>query len=146
MIKSKRERVFVIFDGSNFYHRLKEPAYKLKNLPEFDFGGFVKFVLKNRRLITARYYVGAVRTEKGNPKSFTLLWAQHRLFSHLTKYKVEIFRGYILKNGGYHEKGVDVKIATDLLVGAYEDLWDTAIILSLDTDLLPAIKKSMLAW
>jgi len=41
----------------------------------------------------------------------------------------------------YYEKGVDVKIAVDLLVGAYENLYDTAILVSSDTDLIPAIEK-----
>ena len=44
-------------------------------------------------------------------------------------------------NGVYHEKGVDVKLAVDLLVGAYDDLYDVAIIVSSDTDLIPAIQK-----
>lgn len=47
-----------------------------------------------------------------------------------------------MKNDGvYHEKGVDVKIAVDLLVGAYENLYDTAVLISSDTDLIPAIEK-----
>jgi len=142
MIREKRERVFIAFDGSNFYHRLKESPHRLKNLLEFDFGAFVNFLLKDRKLISVGYYVGAVRTEKGNTKSFKLLRNQHKLFSHLTKYNIKIHRGFILKTDGYHEKGVDVRIAVDLLVGAYEDLWDTAIILSSDTDLLPAIFKA----
>jgi len=44
-------------------------------------------------------------------------------------------------DGVYHEKGVDVKIAVDVLVGAYEDLYDEAILISSDTDLIPVIKK-----
>ena len=44
-------------------------------------------------------------------------------------------------DGKYHEKGVDVQLAVDLLVGAYENSYDTAILLSSDTDLIPAIKK-----
>ena len=36
---------------------------------------------------------------------------------------------------------MDVKIATDLLVGAYENLYDDAIVISSDTDLLPAMQK-----
>jgi uncharacterized LabA/DUF88 family protein len=47
----------------------------------------------------------------------------------------------MLKTDDYHEKGVDVLIAVDLLVGAYEDKYDTAILVSSDTDLLPAIEK-----
>ena len=47
-----------------------------------------------------------------------------------------------MKNDGvYHEKGVDVKIAVDLLVGAYENFYDDAIVLSSDTDLIPAMEK-----
>jgi uncharacterized LabA/DUF88 family protein len=53
-----------------------------------------------------------------------------------------VHRGYIMENHGvYHEKGVDVKIAVDLLTGAYEGSYDTAILLSSDTDLIPAIQK-----
>lgn len=47
-----------------------------------------------------------------------------------------------MKTGNsYYEKGVDVQIAIDLLIGAYEDRYEQAILISSDTDLLPAIKK-----
>jgi uncharacterized LabA/DUF88 family protein len=38
------------------------------------------------------------------------------------------------------EKGIDVMLATDLIVGAVEDSYDIAIVISSDADLLPAIK------
>ncbi len=45
-----------------------------------------------------------------------------------------------MQSGGvFHEKGVDVRIATDLVVGACEDKYDSAILISSDTDLIPAI-------
>lgn len=48
-----------------------------------------------------------------------------------------------MKNGGVmHEKGVDIHIAVDMLVAAYEDLCDRIILVSSDTDLFPAIKKT----
>lgn len=37
------------------------------------------------------------------------------------------------------EKGIDVKLATDLIVGAVDNKYDTAIIVSSDSDLIPAI-------
>jgi uncharacterized LabA/DUF88 family protein len=37
------------------------------------------------------------------------------------------------------EKGIDVKLATDLIVGAVDDRYDTAIVVSSDSDLIPAI-------
>jgi len=39
----------------------------------------------------------------------------------------------------YKEKGTDVKISVDLIVGAVDNLYDTAILVSSDTDLIPAI-------
>ncbi len=41
----------------------------------------------------------------------------------------------------YHEKGVDVRIALDLAQGAFENIYDTAILLSSDTDLIPALQR-----
>jgi len=38
-------------------------------------------------------------------------------------------------------KGDDVYLAVDLVSGAYENLYDTAIIISGDEDFVPAIKK-----
>jgi len=40
------------------------------------------------------------------------------------------------------EKGVDVNIAVDMLVAAYENLADTIYLVSSDTDLIPAVKKA----
>lgn len=42
--------------------------------------------------------------------------------------------------GRIREKGVDVKLALDVAIGAADDLYDTAIIISSDTDLVPAVK------
>ena len=42
--------------------------------------------------------------------------------------------------GRIREKGTDVKIAVDLIIGAVDDLYDSAILVSSDTDLIPAVK------
>ena len=44
--------------------------------------------------------------------------------------------------GVYHEKGVDVHIAVAILFAAYENLADRIILVSSDTDLIPAIVKA----
>lgn len=59
----------------------------------------------------------------------------------LTRCGWNIEFGHMMKNQGiFHEKGVDVHIAADLLRGAYKDTYDTAILVSSDTDLIPAIQ------
>ena len=140
MAKHKK-RVSILIDGSNFYHRLKE--LKIKNQLQLDFSGFVKFLAGKDKLVRSCYYVGAIRTQKNNPKSMKLYINQRKLFSSLEKQNIKIYRGYILKTDGWHEKGVDVKLAIDILIGAYENLYDKAIIVSSDTDLLPAINKAV---
>ncbi len=44
-------------------------------------------------------------------------------------------------NNVYHEKGVDVRLALDLAEGAFEKRFDTAILVSSDTDLIPALQR-----
>lgn len=44
-------------------------------------------------------------------------------------------------NGRWYEKGVDVKIATDLVAMAYAGEYDVAILVSGDSDLAPAVRE-----
>lgn len=83
---NKKERVFVIIDGSNFYHRLKE--LKLSNLLFFDYGKFTEFLAGNRFLASKNYYIGAIREERGNLKSRKLMSSQRKLTGRLQSVKI----------------------------------------------------------
>lgn len=138
----KSVRIAFYVDGSNLYNRLKELG--IKNLTQFNYRGLCDWLARDRNAVSYRYYTGVVRAEENNEKGQELRREQQRLFSHLESKRqgFVVKRGYLMRNDStYHEKGVDVKIATDLLVGAYDDLYDVAILLSSDTDLIPAIKK-----
>ncbi len=141
----KEERIAVFIDGSNLYYKLRSKELGFKNLNKFNYKGLSEFLARERKVVYQGYYVGVVRVEKGNKKGEELRREQQRLFAHIES-KVQGFtikRGYIMQNNGaYHEKGVDVELAVDLLVGAYENLYDSAILISSDTDLIPAIKKA----
>lgn len=140
--KNKKERVAVFIDGSNLHYKLKDLG--IHNLPYFQYGNFSFWLSKARDLVSKKYYIGVVRANNDDVKGQKLRKNQIRLFNHLASKQCGFFveRGYIMKNDGvYHEKGVDVKMAVDLVVGAYEDLYDTAILISSDTDLIPAIEK-----
>lgn len=133
-------KVLIIIDGSNFYHRLKE--VNLYSLLSFDYPSFASFLVRDRQLVSARYYIGAIREESGNEKTKMLMRNQRKLTGLLKKGGYELCFGDILKTDSiYHEKGVDVRMAVDLLVGAYENQYDTAILVSSDTDLIPALGK-----
>lgn len=144
--QQKNERVFICFDGSNFYHILRSPKIDVHNTLKFDYKKFANWLADGRDIITCKYYVGIIKFDQHNSvKSQKRVSNQQRLFSHLEKQKIEIVRGYLMKNNGvYKEKGVDVRIAVDLLSGAYENQYDTFILISSDTDLIPAIQKVIL--
>jgi len=159
------ERIQIFIDGGNFHHL----ALKKIGISELDFSfdEFVDF-LANERIISQggkRFYVGTVREEAGNQRSKDAMAVQRRFFSLLEKKKWQIktsklkirnekiiiderVENYeeLIKKGiksvmvrKSREKGIDVKIATDLIVAAMDNQYDTAIIVSSDTDLIPAI-------
>ena len=136
----KKERAIVLIDGSNFYFKLKD--IKLNQLLDFDFSGFANMLSKNGKIVDAIYYVGKIKTN-GSAKAEKMLADQQKLFAHLQKHNFKYSLGYLLKSHGkFREKGVDVNIAVNMLVATYENLCDRIILVSSDTDLLPAIKKA----
>jgi len=138
----KKERAAIYIDGSNLYFKLRSPEFNFPNLSKFNYAGLARWLARDREIISMRYYVGVVRAKNNDIKGQELRREQQKLFSHLTNQSFTIKYGFLMKNNNiYHEKGVDVKMAIDLLVGAYDNLYDTAILISSDTDLIPAIKK-----
>lgn len=136
----QKKRSIVIIDGSNFYYKLKD--LKLQNLLNFDFTKFLKELTNKYQLINSTFYVGKIRKDT-TKKSQKLHVQQQKLLSHLKKYSIQYKLGFLLKSDNtFHEKGVDVHIAIDILVAAYESICDSIFLISSDTDLIPAIKKA----
>ncbi len=135
------ERASILIDGSNFYFKLRD--LNLHQLLTFNFSQFATSLIGKRALVQASYYVGAVRTD-GTAKTQQLFNHQRQLFAHLRKHQYTYSLGYLLKDrkGVFHEKGVDVNIAVDLLVASYEHLCERLYLVSSDTDLIPAIAKA----
>jgi len=111
-------------------------------LLDFDFGEFAEFLSRGKRSAQSCYYVGKIRQD-GSAKTKSLFDGQQKLLGRLKKFSYRYSFGYLLKNGGvFHEKGVDVQIAVDMMTAAYENLCDRIILVSSDTDLAPAIRKA----
>ena len=85
-------------------------------------------------------------------KSQVLISLQRYLKTNLEKQGFEYVsagnvRGQEIKVGKtekmvFREKGVDVKIAVDMVVGACDKIMDTIILCSSDSDLQPAVKEA----
>ncbi len=136
-----KKKILVQFDGSNFYNKVKRIDRQI-HLTTFDYLGLAKSITKIT-LYQAVYYVGEIRQYERNKKSETLYSSQQKLFTHLRNQNIEIKLGYLLMSSGkFHEKGVDVQIAVDLVRGAIKDEYDICYLISSDTDLLPAIQTA----
>lgn len=133
--------VFVGIDGGNLYRKLKE--LDLSKLSEFDYFGLATKLNNGDKNLQCIYYVGQIREEPNNPKSNELKSNQDRLFANLKKQKILVKTGYILKSGDkYQEKGVDVQLAVDICMKAVRNEYQKLILISSDTDLIPAVKEA----
>jgi uncharacterized LabA/DUF88 family protein len=157
------ERVAIFVDGGNFHHL----AIKKLSIDEskFDFDAYAQNLVNGRTLVSKAYCTGTVRAVPGDQRALAALAKQTTFLTKLAKGKwgVETSKlqrrdevlpiddrvnGYKrlrllgLKSIKYtrdREKGIDVKIAVDILMGAANNTYDCAIIVSSDRDLLPAI-------
>jgi uncharacterized LabA/DUF88 family protein len=132
------ERVAIYIDGGNLYQRLKEAG--VSHPGRFNYTGLIDLLTRGRTLVSKAYYVGIVRNFDQTQKSQTLVERQQKFLGKLEAAGLSIKRGRIVYDHKIREKGVDVHLAIDLIVGAVENLYDTAIIVSSDTDLIPAVR------
>src|SRR3954449_8265881 len=134
-------RGFVFIDGSNFYHKLKNLTAGRKQefpLSSFDFRAFSTWLAAPG----VRYYIGAVKRD-GSEKSQSLYADQQRLIGRLQQQGVEIVLGHLIRHPDrtFHEKGVDVRLAVEMIRLAREGRYDQAYLVSSDTDLVPAVEE-----
>lgn len=139
---SRKEKVAVFIDGSNFYHYLKKIGYPKGS--SFNFKDFAAFLTNSeRKCVSKKYYTGILKIVKQDPKSIKLYKGQQRFLDKLVKSDgFDLVPGRIMYDQGrIREKGTDVKIAVDLIMGAFKNRYDTAIVVSSDTDLIPAVEE-----
>lgn len=157
------EKVQIYIDAGNFYHMVLRKL-GCKEV-DFDFDKLARYLAGETRTITdegKRFYIGTVREGHESKEAMS---NQTALFSELLKSQWQIKTSKLrtrlerikidhrvqdyqklqklgIKEIVYQrsrEKGIDVKLATDLIVGAVDEKYDTAIVVSSDTDLVPAV-------
>ena len=90
--------------------------------------------------MSIKYYIGVVRDTDHSSKSLLMVSNQQKFFQKLEDIGIIVERGRIVYDHSIREKGVDVKMAIDMVIGAYENEYDSVILISSDTDLMPALK------
>ena len=139
MEEKKLERVAIFIDGSNFYHSTR----RLKIVNKVNFQKLVNELVGNRELVRVFYYNASLDISV-NPKVY---WDQQKFFNVLRKipkFEVIIYKLRKARRNGkikYEIKGDDTHLVSDFVGEAYENFYDTAIIVSGDEDFISPIKR-----
>lgn len=141
------KRAIVFIDGNNFYFRLKDLTSGIEgkySLLDFDYQEFCRNLMSSEnQLLGIRYYIGAIKRQRRNEKSEKMYADQQKLIAKLQQKQIVITLGHLIQHPdkSFHEKGVDVRLAVEMIRFAREDKYDTAYLFSSDTDLVPAVEE-----
>ena len=149
--------ITLLIDGENFKGKIKAVFKDLgKDKPvwhEYDFKGLFDEVLGNMKITRKVFYFARIKEhDSSKGKSQQLIEEQRLLKTHLETQGFEVIlsgrvRGQIEEGHGgkkvlvFKEKGVDVKIAVDMICLACDKKVGEIILGSSDSDLQPAIKE-----
>ncbi len=143
-LETKKERVIIYIDGFNIYFGMMEAGFdncKWLNLKTLA----ISLLKPNQELVELKYFTSRV---SNNPDK------QKRQTSYLEALETEgvrIYYGHYQRDtiecnrcshiwANYNEKMTDVNIATQMIIDAYQDKYDMAMLISGDSDLVPPIR------
>ena len=144
-------------DGENFLKKLRDvfdsEGQSISEFHLYNFNGLFDKVLENIKIDRKIFYFAKIREHKDTiQKSRELIERRRLLKTHLERTGFEVIikgniRGQVTKNKEgqevlvFREKGVDVKIAVDMVAFGCDNKIKSAIIASSDSDLQPAIEE-----
>ena len=140
----KKERVIVYVDGFNLYFGMKEAGFE--HCKWLDLHLLASNLIKpNQELIEVKYFTSRVGNNPDKQKR------QSTYIDALETTNVKVLYGHYQSSSieckrcgnnwpTYNEKMTDVNIATQMLIDAFQDRFDMAMLISGDSDLVPPIK------
>lgn len=130
-------KTILFVDGSNLFGGLTE---LLGFGTHINFRAFLKELRRDFAINDVRFYATYMKVDTTKPPSHkTQVMAQKAFFdSAKNTPDVTFVKGHF--SGSGKEKGVDVKLAVDMTVGACQNQFDEAIIMTGDADLRYAVE------
>jgi len=147
--------IILLIDGENLKGKMrsvfKDSRIEKPNWHDYDFKGLFEKVLTGKKITRKIFYFARIKEHADSrEKSKQLIEDQRLLKTHLEAQGFEVIlsgrvRGQLeeIQNGKrvlvFKEKGVDVKIAVDMVSIAYTKKAKEIILASSDSDMQPAI-------
>lgn len=133
-------KTFLFVDGSNLYGGFTD---LLKPGEYFSFKDLLKLIEKETPIETI-IFCGTYMKEDGQKTTADQLIAKAQIdfFNQVKEIKkVSFYEGHFSGTSG-KEKGVDVRLAVDLVLGACTNKYDEAVIMTGDADLTYAVSQA----
>ena len=139
------ERILVYIDGFNLYFGMLEAGFE--NSKWLNVYKLAQNLIKpNQQIVGVKYFTSRVNNNPVKQKR------QGTYIEALECHNVEVIYGHYQSNTitcnrcghiwlSQNEKMSDVNIATQLIVDAFQDKYDTAMLISGDSDLVPPIRS-----
>lgn len=138
MINDKTKVTWLYVDASNLFGALSD---LLPNGSYIDFKDILKCIEEDFHVHKVKAYGAYLPDEPAAPPSRKrFIGAHNKFFKSMAAIpKVEFYKGYFSGTSG-KEKGIDVKLAVDLLKDAYEGSYKCGVIMTGDDDFLYSIE------
>lgn len=146
----ERQRVIVYVDGFNFFYGLKN-SRRWKRYYWLDIVAlFEKFMRPNQDLIAVKYFSARPEDPDKNARQYAFFQANKENPKFQLILGKFLGKNIICRNCGnvihtFEEKETDARIVTQIVADAYEKLCDVAVIVSADSDMIPAIELAKAA-
>ena len=133
-MNTRKDRVAIFIDGSNLYHALHNNFRR----HDLNFTAFANKLSGSRHLFRTYYYnvlQDPVQRPDGHREQQEFLDILQK-----TPYLEVRLGGTKWTQGIPVEKGIDIMLATDLLLFAWQDFYDVAVLVSGDSDFAYALQ------
>ncbi len=126
MALDTQDKIMIFIDGSNLFHSANDIGIKI------DYEKLKEILTSERKLIRPYIFVSV----KEPP-----VQKQTNFYNKLRYIGYEVVETELQKEEGkFYEKGVDIALATKLLLCGHKKMYDVAVVATGDKDFLPAIQ------
>ena len=151
------QRVMAYVDGFNLYHGMKDS--KIRHCRWLNLDCLVRRLLREGELVGVKYFTARIKGLDSSKADAQMVKDQEAKRIRQTRYldalatveTITIYEGQSVsqkvicrecksKWTKASEKMTDVNIATQMLVDAFANVYDTALLISADSDLVPPIR------
>jgi uncharacterized LabA/DUF88 family protein len=140
LYNSRFRRLMIFIDGGNLFHGARSLEI------EVDYRKLIKFLSKDYSLIRVYYYTGVEtrRVWDRDKEEFEKKVSKQKSFLNFLSMKLNI--DVVTKplgniNGKIFEKGIDVRIASDIIWHGLSDNYDAFVLISGDKDLMDCLSR-----